>query len=107
MLLFAAAALSLFLNGGVFAHAHEFGQRDHIHAATSANDHGHASKCPMCKGDERPVHCGANILMIVAVGDLAHPLRAPQTGLIRHSQRSGRMLVPEPPPPRFIPVFEV
>lgn len=107
MLLFAAAALSLFLNGGVFAHAHDFDVRNHVHSANSTSDHEHRPACPMCKGDERPVHCGANILMTAAVADLDHPALAPQPTDIRYSQLAGHLLIPESPPPRFIPVFEM
>lgn len=101
------ALLSLLLSGGTYTHAHELGFESHVHSASTMDDHGHASDCPMCKGDERPVHCGANILMIVAVGELAHPARALQTAVIRQSQRAGHLLVPDPPPPRSIPVLEM
>lgn len=105
-LLFIAAALSLFVNGGVFAHAHEFETGTHVQS-TDADGHRHHSPCPNCKGDERPVHCGANILMTAAVAEPVHPVPAAQRAETRHSQMTGHLLAPESPPPRPFPVFDM
>ncbi len=106
-LLFLAAGLSLFVNGGMFAHAHEFEAAAHIHSAGSADGHQHHSRCPNCKGDERPVHCGANILMTAAIAEPLHPAPVRQIAETRHSQMAGHLLVPESPPPRSFPVFDM
>lgn len=106
-LLFMAAALSLFANGGVFAHAHEFEAAAHIHSAGNTDGHKHHSRCPNCKGDERPVHCGANILMSAAIADPVHPVPVRQIAEARHSQMTGHLLAPESPPPRTFPVFDM
>ncbi|WP_193175434.1 hypothetical protein [Oricola nitratireducens] len=106
-LLSAFALVSLLLGGGVYAHAYEISPRDHVHAAASGDHHGHTSGCPMCKEDERPVHCGANILMTASVADLDHPALAPQSTDMRYSQLAGHLLIPESPPPRAFPVLEM
>lgn len=98
---------SLLLGGGTYAHSDEIGFGSRVHSASETQNHKPAFGCPLCKGDERPVHCGSSILMTAAVADLDHPALAPQTTDIRYSQLSGLLLIPESPPPRAFPVFEI
>lgn len=98
------ALLSLLVSGGTFTHADEISL--HVHATADIGDHGHATDCPACDVDDSPIHCGTNILITAMHEELAHPAVAPQTAIVRFKQLAGRMLVPEPPPPRFFLVFE-
>jgi len=103
------ALLSLLLSGGTYTHAHtlEIGAQNQVHSAASVDDQGDASQCPFCKPVDRSIFCDANIQMIAAEAGLDHPVLAPQASDVRFAKFAGRLLVPEPPPPRMFPVFEM
>lgn len=101
------ALLSLLVTGGTFSHAEEFGLQDHVHTTADTGDHGHATESPACNFNDRPIHCGSNILMIAMHEELSNPAGVHQLSIGRFEPLAGLPIIPEPPPPRSFPVFDI
>jgi len=107
LVLAVVALLSLLVTGGTFSHAEEIGLQDHVHAAANAADHSHATECPACEVKDLPIHCGSSILILAGHEEFTVAAGGHQFSNSRFEPLANLPIIPEPPPPRSFPVFDI
>lgn len=95
------AVLALGLSVGSYSHAEEIA---HHHAVEAHHSHDHSHNLDSCceSGVSDTVHCGANLLTLVELYQLRHPVHVVDSIPIEFQEFIGTSLVIDPPPPRSI-----